>query len=87
MNVLARRYLIGVLVWVAVLLVVGLVAWLALSSESSTHWSVIELRSEITAGFWAVLRAWLGLAALILVPPAIIVGLRYWRRGGGERAA
>ncbi len=43
--------------------------------------------SAISLDFWAAIVLLLGVAALILLPPAIFVALDYWRRGGGERAA
>ncbi len=87
MKTLARRYLIACATWLGALLLVGIAAWLWITAKSSKHWVDWQFVSQGSLDFWAAIVLLLGVAALILLPPAIFVALDYWRRGGGERAA
>jgi len=75
MTFLARRYLIALVAWVAILISVAVLVF------------VSERQSAGSGGFAVAVRGRLGVAALILGPPALIVGFWYWWRGGGARAA
>jgi len=86
-KTLARRYLIACATWLGAFLLVGIAAWLWITAKSSKHWVDWQFVSQGSFDFWAAIVLLLGVAALILLPPAIFVALDYWRRGGGERAA
>ena len=87
MKILARRYLIACAAWLGALLLVGIGAWLWITAESSKHWVDWQFVSQGSLDFSVAIVLLLGVAALILLPPAMFVALDHWRRGGGERAA
>ena len=75
MTFLARRYLIALAAWIAILISVDFLVF------------VLERQSAGSGAFGVEVLGRLGIAALILGPPALIVGFWYWWRGGGARAA
>jgi hypothetical protein len=77
MKFFARRYLIALVAWLAVLLAIAVVTWI---------WFTAASAQDGLPGFAVELPGGLGFLALILGPPAIFVGFWYWRWGGGERA-